>query len=258
MRKLVKLLALASLAAAIATAASAADMPTKAPIAPVAVSAGPGWYFGVYGAGAKTDAKVDFVTLPSQSGNINPAGGIAGVKFGVGNWLGNLYLGVEGTAGYDFAKQAIPCIVVADCSIKHAFTGSARGIVGFTIGGLTGAAASRGITSPSQWPIPLTVPSSTFASSIMVYAGFGATGTETEACLNGIPALQGCSKRFVIGAEPGGGFRIPIASNVSLDLSGWYARLNKSFVPASTAVIFPTKFRQFDSIRGEGALLLTF
>jgi opacity protein-like surface antigen len=251
-----------ALAAALALAAPAvaADLPVKAPPAPAAAYTASGLYVGVFGSFAKTNAEVNFVSIPLQSGNLSPAGAVAGGVVGWGTWLSpGLYAGVEGDVGNDFTKNSIPCVVVMDCTLKHSLTASGSIIVGVTPAGITGAATARGLAPASQWPIPISVPTS-FSSmqNLMIYGKLGVVGDDTKACVTGITVIAGCSDRFIIGARMGGGVRMPILANVNLDISVLYDRFNKDFIPASTAVIFPTQFKQFSQTSGRAALLFGF
>jgi opacity protein-like surface antigen len=240
-----KKLVLATLAAAaLAAPACAADMPAKA--APAAPAATPwsGLYFGAVGAGAKTAvdaANTEFLTI-AGSGNIRPTGLMAGGLIGAGTWAGNLFLGIEADASYDFSKADKPCVtgatdevlLVTGCQVKSSWLLTQRLVVGAQMNAITGAARRAAPASVTQWRDTLNVPSTFAASTIMPYITGGIAERRTETCVG-----DDCTKRWLIGPVVGGGLRVPVSSGMSLGVEYLYANYNKHFnTPGTPSVEF--------------------
>jgi opacity protein-like surface antigen len=227
-------------AAAFAAPAYAADMPAK--VAPAAPAATPwsGLYFGAVGAGAKTavDAtNTEFLTIPG-SGNIRPTGLMAGGLIGAGTWAGNLFLGIEADASYDFSKADKPCVKgetePLGCQVKSSWFMTQRLVVGAQMNAITGAARRAAPASVTQWRDTLNVPSTFAASTIMPYITGGIAERRTETCVG-----DDCTKRWLIGPVFGGGLRVPVSSGMSLGVEYLYANYNKHFnTPSTSAVEF--------------------
>lgn len=231
----------AAIALAGSSAALAADLPPvfKALPLPVAVtSPWPGFYFGALAAGAKTSGQFDFVAIPG-TGNIHPTGYMAGAQVGYGTWNGSLFLGVEADGSYDFSKTHNSCVIVLDCSIKSSWLMTQRVVVGMTASGISGAIPVPASTAKSQWPIPLKVPTTAWASALMPYLTAGLAERRTQACVT----LDGCSRQWIMGPAVGGGVRLPASANFSLGVEYLYVNYNKSFVPAGGPAIFPAMFK---------------
>lgn len=253
-----KLIIAAACAALSASSVFAADLPPvfKAP-APV-VASGPwsGFYAGVNIAGAMTNGAFDFVTIPG-TGNIHPTGIMPGITVGAGIWYGAAYFGIEADAAYDFIKTDNTCVVVLDCKIKSSFFMTERLIIGMPLSAMTGATLAKATAATGAWPVPLSLPQSAWAANLMPYATGGIAERRIEACVDSqmLGMSQGCAKEWLIGVAGGGGFRLPVSTNVSLDLSVIYVNYNKSFVPASTTPIFPGTFIAKNEVVGKFAIL---
>ncbi len=218
--------------------AMAADMPAKAPAAVVAASPWSGLYFGAIGAGAKTALDTNaFLEIPG-SGNIKPSGLMAGGLVGAGTWAGNLFLGVEADASYDFSKADHPCvqfgIVAPGCEVKSGWFLTQRLLLGAQLNSITGAVRSAAPARLTQWRDQLNVPSTLAASTLIPYITAGLAERRTETCI-----LQDCTKRWLLGPVVGGGIRIPVSQGFSLGVEYLYANYNKHFTtPSVTEVEF--------------------
>ena len=247
MRKLLLLSAALSLPGL----AYAADLPAK--VAVPAQSPSSGFYLGINGAGAKLSSAFDTAEaktlLIPGTGDIHPSGAMAGVTVGAGLWNGNAYFGLEADADYDFSKANIAGCAFAivprveepvstGCRVKSGFFFTERVIVGATLGGLTGAAVQRGAPAPSNWPVPINGPTSFYAAQIMPYITGGVAERRLAACVD----LVGCNSQWLVGWTAGGGLRLPVSTNVSLDVSYLYVDWNRHFNPAGP-MIFPNAFK---------------
>mgnify|MGYP001381346758 CR=1 FL=1 len=229
----------------------AADMPAKAPIVSGLVAPSSGLYFGVNGAGAKLSSKFDqgvagILAIPG-TGDLHPSGAMAGLTFGAGVWNGNVYFGLEADADYDFSKNNVAnCGVVGvgsaaapvNCKVKSGFLFTERAILGVTLGGLTNAAVRRGATAPSNWPVPISGPTSIYAAQMMPFLTAGAAERRLEACIEPV----GCNKQWLVGWTVGGGLRFPVSTNMSVTATYLYVGWNKHFNPAGPEV-FPEIFK---------------
>lgn len=177
----------------------------KAVAAPVSWS---GFYFGVSGSGAKMSGRA---SIPGDTASVNPAGAMAGILAGYGGWLtSGAYVGIEAMGDYDFAK-ANTCLVV-DCKIKDGMNLSQRLVIGMTLPQIMSNAQSRGVSAPSQWPVPLSLPADFSASTAIPYLAVGLAERHTQAC------VIDCEKKWLIGWQGGAGIKVPTSSGVTLDV----------------------------------------
>jgi opacity protein-like surface antigen len=239
MRKLV----LATFAAvALAAPAYAADMPAK--VAPAAPAATPwsGFYFGAIGAGAKTAGDFALLDIPGN-GNVRPSGFMAGGMIGVGGWTGNLFIGLEADASYDFSKADQPCGFVAStvigCELKSGWFLTQRAVIGAQMNSITGAARRVAPAKVTQWRDSLSVPNTFAASSIMPYVTAGIAERRVSACITD----QGCARQWIMGPAFGGGVRVPVSAGFSLGVEYLYVKYDKSFTPAGGPAIFEADFK---------------
>lgn len=225
-------------AAALAAPAYAADMPAK--VAPVVTAASPwsGFYFGAIGAGAKTAGDVQSILdIPGQ-GNLRPSGLMAGGLVGIGGWVGNLFVGLEADASYDFSKADQLCAfgaVATDCQMKSGWFLTQRAVIGAQMGSLTGAARRVAPSSVTQWRDRLNLPSTFATSTVMPYVTGGIAERRIEACVAGA-----CGKEWIAGPAFGGGIRVPVSSGVSVGVEYLYVKYDKHF---ATSPIFPAEFK---------------
>jgi opacity protein-like surface antigen len=238
---------------ALTTPSFAADMPIKAPVVSTAISPWSGIYFGANGAGAKLSSSFDSVLaqelLIPGTGNVHPSGAMAGITFGLGGYSGNVYLGLEADADYDFSKSNNVCpmaAVVADivivaaptCRVKSGFLFTERVVLGVTMGGITNAAVARGATAPTNWPVPVSGPTSIYAAQILPFLTAGAAERRLEACIDPI----GCNKQWLVGWTVGGGLKFPVTTQMSIGVTYLYIDWNKHFNPAGPEV-FSNNFK---------------
>ena len=218
--------------------AGAADLPTKAASAPLSSTSWSGFYISGFGAGAKTDAEFSFLAVPG-TGNIRPSGGMAGGGVGVGTWLGPIYLGAEADAAWDFTKANQPCIFsLTQCKTTSGFFLTQRGLIGVTLPGLASSASARGLTAPSQWPVPLSVPQSVYSAGLLPYLTAGVAERRLEAEVVGV----GKNEEWLVGATFGGGLKYIVSSGLSVKAEYLFVNWNKHFNPAGPA-IFPVDFK---------------
>jgi opacity protein-like surface antigen len=230
--------------AMVASQAPAADLPAKVPVPNSGLWSG--IYFGVNGAGAKLSSAFSTTSdLPiSGTGNVHPSGAMAGLTLGAGFWNGNVYLGLEADADYDFSKSNVTCVRTAipvqdvilldsgNCRVKSGFLFTERVLLGATLGGITNAAVVRGATAPTNWPVPVSAPTSIYAATIMPFATAGIAERRLEACIDPI----GCNKQWLVGWTVGGGLKLPVSTNMSIGLTYLYIDWNKHFNPAGPKV----------------------
>lgn len=217
--------------------AQAADIPVKAPPAVVVPTSGSGLYFGVLGAGAKTNAAFDFLTVPG-TGNVRPSGLMAGGLVGFGMWNASAMIAVEADGSYDFTKSNVPCALITACEVKNSFLLTQRLVIGASLSSLTGAARQAGVAAPLQWPTTLNVPTTLGAATLIPYVTGGIAERRIKACVD----LEGCGQEWLIGWTAGAGVRMPVSASFSVDLSYLYINWNKHFIPASMTTIFPVDF----------------
>jgi len=167
MKKLLLALAL------FASPALAADISTKAPVAasvPCAAGACSGWYagFGLLGDGSNAD-----IVGQGINGSVFAAGGALKVQGGYQFWTGQLFAALEGGIGYEFTTSTSANLpVVTNRGSK--FVGTELIKLGYNFFPSTQVAT----TTPSQLPIPLTVPANLLASStpFFVFGGMQRRG----------------------------------------------------------------------------------
>jgi len=153
--------------------AFAADLSVKAPaVAPLPCVAGAcsGWYagFGLLGDGSNAD-----IIGQGINGSVFAAGGALKVQGGYQFWTGQLFAALEGGIGYEFTTNTSANLpVVTNRGSK--FIGTELIKLGYNFFPSTQVAT----TTPSQLPIPLTVPANLLASStpFFVFGGMQRRG----------------------------------------------------------------------------------
>ncbi len=230
MKRLLLLLALTGTVPAIA-----ADLPAKInaqaqQAATVAKAAG--FYIGINGGAAITNQRFDFISLPG-TGDVYPAGAMAGLTAGFGGTAGGFYVAVEGDVDYDWTKGSAPC-AAGTCFTKNSFFFDEKVIVGLPLTSIMSTISSNSkITTPSQWPIPLAVPANLSASTIMPFLAAGFAQRDVRAGIAGV----GEASRWMNGVLVGGGIRQALAANWTAKLEYDYVSFNKHFDPAGGAPI---------------------
>jgi len=151
----------------------AADLSVKAPVvapAPCVAGACSGWYagFGLLGDGSNAD-----IIGQGINGSVFAAGGALKVQGGYQFWTGQLFAALEGGIGYEFTTNTSANLpVVTNRGSK--FIGTELIKLGYNFFPSTQVAT----TTPSQLPIPLTVPANLLASStpFFVFGGMQRRG----------------------------------------------------------------------------------
>lgn len=271
---------LAALAASLLScSAHAADMPLKAPPLPVPLSAiaGSGFYVGFNGGAAAADQSYQFVTLPGAAAGANgklfPAGVMGGATVGFGGSLGGIYAAVESDFDYDVTAGETGCAFAATakltvnsrCGAKNSWLLSQRLVLGVPLSGLTGAVGKINTTklaAPSQWPIPIALPTNISVSNVMPFVTGGIAERNVAAYVDPtgmLPSVKGKEAMFpgghaqewLVGYVVGGGIRVPLATGWSAKAKYDYIGFNKSFVPANATAGFfnPATFKQINEQR---------
>lgn len=164
-------LLLAAVAALISLPALAADLPaqiTKAPYASTICVPGncSGWYagFGLIGNGTNAD-----IIGNGINGSVFAAGGAVELHGGYQLWNGAFFAAVEGVVGYEFNNAIGAKVPVVNNSFGNSVTGMELVKLGYNFFPSTQAA----VTTPSQSPIPLTVPANLLAATTpyLVFGG---------------------------------------------------------------------------------------
>jgi opacity protein-like surface antigen len=261
-RNLVVMAALAAVVASNVAPAHGADMllpkmPVKALAPPVTNWSG--FYVGLHGGAAVANQQYNFITQLGTSasvggvlpGKLYPAGIPVGATLGFGGSLGGLYAGVEADFDYDFTASSGPCAwpvmgavtVSTVCGTKNSWLMDQAIVLGIPFASITGAAAGKtvpGLVQPSQWPIPIALPSSITASNIMPFVKAGVAERNVSAFVDPVNVGKtafagGSSTETLIGFLVGGGLKIPLATGWTAKAEYDYIGFNKSFVPATNA-----------------------
>lgn len=269
-----KRVVLISLMSALAlSSAFAADMPVKVLPHNVAVAAAPsvsGFYVGANFGAAISQQSYQFITIPGASSTkLFPAGAMGGLTVGFGGNVGGAYLGAEGEFDYDFTAGESACNfggVSTRCGAKNSYLltqGIVLGIPLSAITGLAGKAQPTGLTPPSQWPIPIALPTNLSVGNLMPFTKFGIAERNVSAYLDPTGTLPvapsktpgyfggSTGSETMVGWMVGGGVKMPIAvgwnAKVEYDLIGF----NKSFTPTGgNANLFnPATFKQVNEQR---------
>lgn len=224
--------------------AYAADMPLKT-LAPLPSPSGSGLYAGAFlGAGMANQA-YQFVTLPG-TGELHPIGALPGAMVGFGGTMGALYVGIEADALYDLSKAGSTCGGgnTMWCTSRNGFFLSERLVVGAPLSSLTGAipaTARKAFVPPSQWPIPIALPTNLGdVTAIMPFVTGGLYERNVGACISS----QGCGQEWMLGYGGGGGIRVPLTAGWNAKAQYDFISFNKNFVPANSAAIFAGTFKQ--------------
>lgn len=231
--KLLRLLALAILTGTVP--AMAADLParTATPIQKAAAAAKQsGFYVGINGGAAITNQRFDFISLPG-TGDVYPAGAMAGLTAGFGGTAGGFWLGVEGDFDYDFTKGSASC-AGGTCFTRDSLFLDEKLVVGLPLTSITGAIpASSRVTPPSQWPVPLAMPANLSASTIMPFAAIGLAQRDVRAGIVGV----GEARQWMNGLLVGGGIRQALADGWTAKVEYDYVSFRNHFDPAGGAPI---------------------
>lgn len=178
----------------------AADVnPIKAPIQPV-VNSSSGWYVGgnVMATMGSSGSANDFSSLQT--------GGAVGGQIGYQYWLGSIFAAGEIFGDVDMLNRGP--------GLGYATTAKVGEIakIGYGLGGLLGL-AGKGVTAPSQSPVPVTAPAGLASSLSAPYAAFGAV----ESIGVG---------HAVAGWAAGAGYESVLSQNWTLDVMGLYIDYN--------------------------------
>jgi opacity protein-like surface antigen len=235
------LFAFALLASSVLSPALAADMPAKAPVSPVIVLPSSGLFFGVNAIGAQLNNKFEGFSelqLPG-TGNLKPSGGMAGFTVG---WhsAGPTLIGVEADFDYDFTKNNITCVAIANCQMKSGLFATQRVVLGAPLSSLSGAVPSL-VRGSNNFVVPTTA----WAGQLVPYVTGGVAERRLKACVD-FEGSSDCGSKWLVGWVVGGGIKLPVATHVSLDLSYLYVGWNKSFSIAPSVLPATSNFKALD------------
>lgn len=177
--------------------------------APCAAGSCSGWYagFGILGDGSNAD-----VIGNGINGSVFSTGGALKVQGGYQLWNGSWFAAIEGSAGYEFTTNS-SAGTVANAGGSR-FIGTELVKLGYNFFPSTQSA----VVSPSQSPIPLSVPANLLASSTP-YMVFG-----------------GMQRRGISEWVSGAGVQTIIAAGWSSDVKYLYAPAQQN-VPATSVVM---------------------
>jgi opacity protein-like surface antigen len=251
-------LLIGALLACVALPAWAADMPVykAAAPAPLPTLSGSGLYLGINGGAAFTGQEYDFVTLPgvasdpTGTGKVYPAGIMAGGTIGFGGSIGGAYAAVESDFDYDFTRFETSC-VAGRCGSKNSWFFAQKLVLGAPLPTLTGLVPkATNLTPPSQWPIPINLPTNFSVANLMPAVVAGIAEHNISACITGMA----CGDQWVAGALVGGQLRAAIAQNWTAKLEYDYVFFNKAFTPSNSVGLFNPQFKQFNEQRLMGGI----
>ena len=199
----------------LASSAFAADVltPTKAPLyvpTPCIAQSCSGWYagFGILGDGSNAD-----IIGNGINGSVFSTGGAIKLQGGYQLWNGSWFAAIDGSVGYEFTtNNSANAPIVQKGGSKLVATELVK--LGYNF--FPGAQAA--ITTPSQSPVPLTVPANLLASSTP-YLTFG-----------------GMQRRGISEWVNGAGIQTVIAAGWSSDVKYLYAPSQQG-VPATSIVM---------------------
>jgi opacity protein-like surface antigen len=237
--------------------AYAADVPLKAPkkfLEPLtAAAAGSGLYVGINGGMAFTGQQYDFVTLPGLAevasggtGKLYPAGGMAGLTLGFGGPIGSAYAAIENDFDYDFTQASTSCMV-GRCSSKNSWFLAQKVVFGAPLPTIAGVIPNKaGLTPPSQWPIPIAVPTNFTMSSIMPAVVAGIAEHNISACATLDGTNLSCGNRWVSGLLLGVQLRFAVAQGWSMKAEYDYVFFRHSFTPTAALPLFVGQYKQLN------------
>lgn len=231
--------------------ANAADLPRKAAAAPPASSPFAGFYVGIHGGVGWANQRYDFVTVPGiVTGNVYPAGAMLGATIGFGGTAGAAWLGAEADFDYDFTRASSGCGIAGTCSTKNSAFLTQGIVFGAPLTAITAAIPQPAVTPPSQWPIPLNVPSNLSMATIMPAIKVGIAERSVSACATPIAGDNTeCASRWMAGPYAALQLRIAVAQNVTAKAEAGYAWFGQSWTSPNGSLVFGQA--QFKSL-GEG------
>lgn len=247
----VMLLALGALSL-LGSPVSATDMPMKAPTlqlpAPIQPLNATGFYLGVNAGGSFTGQEYDFVTLPgvaSGQQKLYPAGFMAGATIGFGGAVGSMNAAFETDWDYDFTKASVGC-GSATCASRNSLFFAQKIVIGAAIPTIAGAVPrNTSLTPPSQWPIPINLPSNFSMANLGINLVAGMAEHDIAASVTG----AGGGFRWISGPLAGVQLKAAIAKNWNTKVEYDYIWFKNSFTPQGATGLFPATFQQFNEQR---------
>src|SRR5262249_50939082 len=225
---------------AVCGAALAADLPRKAPLADVVpVTASP-FYIGIFAGGGFSETQSELTLAGTAQGPLKayPTGLLAGVSVGYVNTTGPLYWGLAVEAAYDFSRGDVggvtPGTVIG--SRKNGLFLEEVGELGISLSTIGGYVPSS--ARPSNWPVPITVPSSVWSNLVLGMRGGLAQRDVTLCAPDGTLDVNGnfnmpCATKFINGPLVGGFIKAMISGNSPVKLTLNHFVWNSSFTAES-------------------------
>lgn len=229
----------------------AADLPLKKAIAAPPPGPASSFYFGIHGGVGWANQQYDFVTVPGVvTGNIYPAGAMLGGTIGFGGAIGSAWLGAEADFDYDFTRGSSGCGIGGSCTSKNSWFFTQGIVLGAPLTAITQAIPQPAMTPPSQWPIPLNVPSNLSMATIMPAIKVGVAERNVSACATPIAGDNTeCASRWLAGPYVAAQLRAAVAQNVTAKVEVGYAWFNQSWTSPTGSLVFgPAQFKSL----GEG------
>src|SRR5258708_19850981 len=229
--------------------AHGADLPRKALAAPALIVTTNPFYIGIFGGAgfSKTQNELTFDGVPQGPVSAFPTGLLAGVTVGSANNSGPSYFGAAVEAAYDFSRgdvQTIPTSTGAApiASRKNGLLlqeGVEIGISLTTLGGYIPSSAQ-----PSNWPVPITVPSSVWSNLILAGRG-GLPQPDVTLCafhcmfhpISGNPNVP-CASKFINGPYAGAEIKAMLSAQSEVVFEYDHVFWNSSFTPAKATALF--------------------
>ncbi len=242
--------------------ATATDLPVKAkaPAAPLSA-----FYVNGNVVGGTMKTNVAFLTIPGvTNSNLHPTGIGFGGGVGFRNWLpGGQFLDIGANVDWMNDESGVTqCLLVQQCTTKASWQGDLLIRFGAPMAVVSGQVARlpQAVASPSQWPIPITLPANGWGASVAPYIGGGVGIRDIKACVQGPIDNQGCQHEWVIGPRAVAGLLMPVSHGVSLGIEAIYTNWNKTFAPTAPTgpMIFDGTFHASSEWAGRLYLSLQF
>lgn len=233
-----------------ASIVKAADLPRKAPLAVPApiVTPSPFWIGAFAGIGlspTENELTIDGTAMGVQKAW--PTGLLVGLAVGYENINGPLAWGFEVRGGYDFSRGGVDCSDVNMLAFGSQCLASRKngwliqenaelGISLTTIGGLV-----PGSAQPSNWPIPITVPTSVWSNVVIAArGGFAQRNVDLCAVIDPASGATACGSKFT--NAPSAGLKLKFMISAQTELFATYDHVfwagGSSFTPTAATPLF--------------------
>lgn len=225
---------------------AAADIPVRKDTPPVLPTTYNGFYIGITGGAGFANRQTDFITLPGvATGDVWPAGIIAGMTTGYSAPVGAAIVQLEADWNYSFNRQGGQCAFIGQCNVQDSFLFDQGIWVGMPWGSITGAAQNTLHLPPSaQWPLPINLPVSGWGSTVMPKIGGGLSERNVKV-IQSVAGVDATDQSWLFGWWAGVGLDMPVANGWLVSAEWKYHGFNKSFTPASSVALFGPFAQEF-------------